>query len=442
MSMARGSSNDAYDDFVGAYVNEEGGSVGAAGLGLMEAGVGLGGGEDADGAGLPLLDPTRGGARSSAHTNLAVALREANINVHAFAELLPHAKNACARGLSYTKINLGSLFTVPEAQPAVTGSRTTYSEALVRSTLHRVLEKRMKHQLSNTVFKLGVGAFAWQVALLYCQRHVSDDLFTEALFTGLGAMVGLNVAMLGHQKFLQSFYGGEGLPWKVAAQLIPSVTLADGLWQPLTELAAKIAGASQSIGTQLLLQPFYFLQGQFFSAAQNVIHHKGGCLKGVDAQNKNSNGFHSNSDFSVMVGAGAYNSFYIMPLVIKLAAKMISSLDIIQMEKEVVNRLKVTESDAFKYIMFSGLVAGIGTAIFPLCIALGDACAQRVAHKRVERPSDYTGSPKDYLKDSVSGAMFHGVTVPLYEVSALLHKAAGRCMPTCTEEYTPQVLGR
>jgi|GEM_PF-4164896 len=134
------------------------------------------------------------------------------------------------------------------------------------------------HQIQD-VFKLGAGAIGWQSAwqlatALFGSQSAGAYIFGQCILPGFTAMTTLNVALTASQWLLAKLYGdipGSHENFKIVLkQLCWSVPPADGLWQPICDLANKIAKNSPAVW--LLAWLLYHAPALLFSALQNGIH--------------------------------------------------------------------------------------------------------------------------------------------------------------------------
>lgn len=115
-----------------------------------------------------------------------------------------------------------------------------------------VVKKHLAHDWRQTSAKFFTGAFGWELfARLYslaCGQSYSfgssgfDNGFKPGywLVTGIGAALALNIGILGSQYVLSKFCKGIEVSryHTLCLQLLFSVTIVDGLWQPIADISA------------------------------------------------------------------------------------------------------------------------------------------------------------------------------------------------------------
>ncbi len=225
-------------------------------------------------------------------------------------------------------------------------------------------EKALRHDLLQTTTKLSLGAVGWQLAFLLTQdwmgyqydpnlKHEEwDEKFVIWLATGMGASIFLNLGMLYSQGVL--FYCDQGQAAYnylfLAAQLCLSVLAADGLWLLFTDLSLIASRNFEENGIALvvscILYPaFYLLQSFIFKNIHNALNH----IHPGGEQVK----FECNNQF-VGVLWGAYAGFNLIPYLIYMMFDF-----------------NLNQYNAGN-IIASSLIAGVGTAILPFIIGLGN----------------------------------------------------------------------
>jgi hypothetical protein len=185
-----------------------------------------------------------------------------------------------------------------------------------------VMIKIYEHDNFQTYGKLGFGAAGWVTGGIIAAQY-TEALWLIALAQGFGASVFLIPAMLLTQTI--NWYFDQGRSPKellsTSGELLGSVTEADMLWQPLTNLAVslatKIAGSATGQAyplTMICLIILYTVESGAFGLGQTLL------AKAITKLNLRPEGqveFTPDSDFLAKV-AGAYSGFNFGPELFKI----------------------------------------------------------------------------------------------------------------------------
>lgn len=128
----------------------------------------------------------------------------------------------------------------------------------------KTVERTLLHDQVQTVLKLGLGAFGWQLAYRLYLGNLNEtynpelaDLPTNKIAlwaglwisTGVGAAIALNLGILISQDILSRYNGGINANrfHTLCGQLFFSVIAVDSLWQPFTDLSMLYLSVLQTI---------------------------------------------------------------------------------------------------------------------------------------------------------------------------------------------------
>jgi len=222
--------------------------------------------------------------------------------------------------------------------------------------LLRVVAKISRHDTKQIFWKLASGAAGWLLAELLFE----NDLASWPLYLAEGglATTGVFVGMLTSQALLGQNGGHPaGALLRVALELVISVTIADGLWQPAANIVAELVNSddfdNEALLTLARIIPYYvmfLLPAIVFSLLQNtanLISRKTNCLATIGGIAQQE--FAPDANFTAIV-AITYFAFALLP---ELAMTLFSLL----IRSKVLYALKVP-------------ITGLSTGLAPLLACL------------------------------------------------------------------------
>lgn len=292
-----------------------------------------------------------------------------------------------------------------------------------RETFLAAVSKTTRHDFIQTSFKLACGALAWQWFFMLSQLALGDEYETGFvdvnwpykiiawIASGVGATLGINAGIAIVQKIL--YHRDGGIPInryvKLLLQLSVSVTLADALWQPLTDviLMSMSAMGVSTLTASFLVLPIaillYGVQSFIFKNVHNALNPKEQNAKKqdqeVEASSDNQILFNCDYEFTGVL-FGAYFGFNYM---VTLLGLMVGGAPI-----------GLTASA----IAVNCALAFAGTAILPMIIGYGNmqrkyAEAEDCFDKLTYSVEELTGSGESKQADEESQQEENDKTKPL-----------------------------
>lgn len=227
----------------------------------------------------------------------------------------------------------------------------------------KTVKKMLEHDAIQTTLKLALGAAGWQ--LMYRIYLGSSNFFYDPSFlvfgwkkpllwlsTGVGAAFALNAGIIASQFWLARYHGGVRLAHfqTLCAQLLFSVILADGLWQPFADLGTLYVGILHDIQPWLayVAEPLVFFVAYlalsfFFKEMHNWTNR-------VHVENSGQKKFVCTNEF-VGILTATYWSFKVIFGAVSFSAHL--------------------EKFTASHVLLDSLLAGLCSAFLPMLLMIG-----------------------------------------------------------------------